>query len=258
MANVTGRCMAHGGPIPVEALIAKTRRRAEAGLIDPVANLTASRAYLFSGTRDSIVRPAVTDDLSAYYRAFLPSANIAYEKGVPAEHAFVTDGYGNACDAKAVPPYINHCGFDLAGAILRQLYGPLDPRNDGGSAGGLAEFDQGEFVKGHGMATVGWVYLPEFCAAGGRCRLHVALHGCKQNGAAVGQAYPRGTGYNRWADANRIVVLYPQTGPDAVNGCWDWWGYDSAHYADKAGPQMAAIKAMVDRLSGGGPDHARP
>lgn len=177
MANVAGRCMAHSGPIPVEALVAETRRRAEVGLIDPVANLATSRAYLFSGTKDSIVRPAVTDDLSAYYRAFLPPANIAYEKGVPAEHAFVTDGYGNACDAKAVPPYINHCGFDLAGAILRQLYAPLDPRNDGGPAGKLAEFDQGEFVKGHGMASVGWVYLPESCAAGGRCRLHVALHG---------------------------------------------------------------------------------
>ena len=37
----------------------------------------------------------------------------------------------------------------------------------------------------------------------------------------------------------------------ATNSCWDWWGYDSAKYAKKAGPQMAAIKAMVDHLSAG-------
>ena len=39
----------------------------------------------------------------------------------------------------------------------------------------------------------------------------------------------------------------------ATNSCWDWWGYDSAKYAKKAGPQMAAIKAMVDQVSAGTP-----
>jgi len=69
----------------------------------------------------------------------------------------------------------------------------------------------------------------------------------------VQERYVRDTGYNRWADGNDIVVLYPQAKSEKLanpNGCWDWWGYSSAAYATKAGPQMAAVRAMLDRLAG--------
>jgi len=33
------------------------------------------------------------------------------------------------------------------------------------------------------------------------------------------------------------------------NACWDWWGYDSVDYPTKKGPQIAAIRAIVDRLA---------
>ena len=108
------------------------------------------------------------------------------------------------------------------------------------------------------MAGTGWLYVPQACAAGENCRLHVVLHGCKQNTADVGQEYVRNTGYNRWADTNHIVMLYPQTSQAATNSCWDWWGYDSANYARKSGPQMAAIKAMVDQVSSGTPVSTLP
>ena len=74
---------------------------------------------------------------------------------------------------------------------------------------------------------------------------------CTKNAVSVGTQYPQKTGYSRWADTNNIVVLYPQTGVTATNGCWDWWGYDSADYAKKSGPQMKAVKAMVDQLASG-------
>jgi poly(3-hydroxybutyrate) depolymerase len=77
------------------------------------------------------------------------------------------------------------------------------------------------------------------------------LHGCKQNAADIGQEFVRNAGYNRWADANNIVVLYPQTSQKATNSCWDWWGYDDANYAKKSGPQMVAITAMIEHLSRG-------
>jgi hypothetical protein len=32
-------------------------------------------------------------------------------------------------------------------------------------------------------------------------------------------------------------------------GCWDWWGYTGSQYATQAGAQIAAVKAMVDRLA---------
>jgi poly(3-hydroxybutyrate) depolymerase len=255
--NATGRCMAHSSAIPVSTLVSTTRSWAASERLDPVANLEAARVYLFSGTRDGTVVPAVMNDLDTYYRTFVAGANIRYRNDLAAEHAMITDDYGSSCAVKA-SPYINDCDFDLAGEMLQHLYGPLQPRNDGTLSGNLVEFSQGDFVTGHGMADTGWVYVPQACAAGEACRLHVVLHGCKQNTATVGDAYLQHAGYNRWADSNRIVMLYPQTGTAATNGCWDWWGYDSASYSQKSGPQMAAIKAMVDRVSSGGSGSALP
>jgi len=255
--HATGRCMAHNTAIPVSSLVTTTNNWAASGYLDPVSNLADSKVYLFSGSLDSAVTPPVMNDLRTYYQSFVPAGNIVYKNDIAAEHAFVTDDYGSGCSIKA-PPYINDCNFDLAGAILSQLYGTLNPRNNGTLSGSFVEYDQTAFVSGHGMATTGWVYVPQACAAGTPCKLHVVLHGCKQNTADVGQQYVRNTGYNRWADSNNIVMLYPQTSLAATNSCWDWWGYDSLNYAKKSGPQMAAVKAMVDRVGSGTPPSTLP
>ncbi len=248
MLNVVGRCFGKA-PIPVDALAAATSDLAKSGAIDAVDNLATSKVYLFAGARDSVVNPATTRDLQAFYLKFLPAANIVFKNDIDAEHAVVTDDYGASCTTKAAP-FINNCGFDLAGAMLQHLYGPLKARRES-PQGRLHEFDQSAFVNGHGMASSGWVYVPEDCARGATCRVHVALHGCKQNSADVGEAFVRNAGYNRWADGNKIVVLYPQTSQKALNSCWDWWGYDSPDYAKKSAPQMRAIAAMVEQLGGG-------
>jgi poly(3-hydroxybutyrate) depolymerase len=251
IVNATGRCMASPAGIPTSSLVSTTNSWASQGLIDPVVNLQDSRVYLFSGSADSTVKPGVMDALKTYYGSFVPAANVVYKKDIAAEHAMVTDDYGSACSTKG-SPYINDCNFDLAGAMLGHLYGPLNARNNAAlPAGNFVEFNQSQFITGHGMATTGWAYIPQACSAGTQCRLHVVLHGCQQNVTLVQQQYVRNTGYNRWADSNNVVMLYPQTSTQATNSCWDWWGYDSASYAKKAGPQMAAIKAMVDQVSSG-------
>jgi poly(3-hydroxybutyrate) depolymerase len=254
VVNATGRCMTHSSSIPVASLVSTTNSWAASALIDPVANLGASKVYLFSGTSDNTVVQAVMNDLKTYYGSFVPAANTVYKNTLGSGHAMITDDFGAACSTTA-SPYIDNCGFDLAGEMLKHLHGTLNPRNNGTLGGTFTEFDQTAFVTGHGMAATGWVYVPQGCAAGAAgataCRVHVALHGCKQNTATVGDTFVRNTGYNRWADANSMIVLYPQTSTAATNGCWDWWGYDSANYAKKAGPQMAAIKAMVDKLGSG-------
>ena len=206
IVNATGRCMAHSSAIPVATLVNTTNSWASSGAIDPVGNLNASKVYLFSGTLDSVVKPAVMNDLLSYYQSFVSPANIVYKKDVAAEHAMVTDDYGNACSTKG-SPYINDCNFDLAGALLSQLYGPLNARNNGALGGSFIEYDQTAFISGHGMAGTGWLYVPQACTAGEHCKLHVVFHGCKQNTAYIGQQYVRNTGYNRWADTNKIVVL---------------------------------------------------
>ena len=82
-------------------------------------------------------------------------------------------------------------------------------------------------------------------------------------GSGSASLFARHAGYNRWADSNRIVVLYPQAitrygwGPWPwptsfvfnPNGCWDWWGYTGVNYHTKAGAQIRAVKAMLDRLA---------
>ena len=258
LATATGPCMAHTSAIPVASLVATTKSWASSGAIDPVANLANSKLYLYSGTQDETVVQAVMNDLKTYYASFVPAASTVYKNTIGSGHGMITDDFGGTC-ATTASPYVDDCNFDLAGALLQQLYGTLAPRNAGALSGNFVQFDQTAFVSGHGMASTGWLYVPADCAAGATCRLHVALHGCLQNAGDVGQQFVRDTGYNRWADTNHIVVMYPQTGAATAanpNGCWDWWGYDSASYAKKNGPQMAAVKAMVDHVSGGTPPAA--
>ncbi len=258
VVNATGRCMASPAGIPTSTLVTTTNNWASQGLIDPVANLQSSKVYLFSGTLDDTVKPGVMDALKSYYNSFVPAANVVYKKDIAAQHAMVTDDYGNACSFKGAP-YINDCNFDLAGAILQQLYGTLNPRNVNALAtASYVQFNQSQFITNHGMATTGWAYIPAACTSGAQCKVHVVLHGCKQNESDIQQQYVKNTGYNRWADTNNIVMLYPQTSLSATNSCWDWWGYDSANYAKKSGPQMAAIKAMVDQVSNGSPVSTLP
>ncbi|MES2263520.1 MAG: fibronectin type III domain-containing protein [Pseudomonadota bacterium] len=258
VGTATGPCMAATATSkPATAtLISTTNNWASQGLIDPTNNLANSRVYLYSGTADSTVRQLVMNEAASYYRNYVGSANIFYKNNLASEHAMVTDYFGNSCATKG-SPYINNCNFDLAGEILKWIYGPLNPKNSGTLGGSFIEFDQAEFIatpSSHGMAASGWAYVPASCAGNQQCGLHVVVHGCQQDASKIQDKYYRDTGYNKWADTNNIVVLYPQSAPSSAgnpNGCWDWWGYDDANYAKKSGRQMAAIKGMVDRVAAG-------
>ena len=154
-------------------------------------------------------------------------------------------------------PFVNDCNFDQAGAILKQIYGTLNP--PAATVGALVEFDQAAYLatpEGKGMAGTGWLYVPRSCAESARCRTHIAFHGCKQTAELVGDAYTVGTGFNRWAETNNIVMLYPQAhdSPGNPNGCWDWWGYTGQAYATKSGVQMAAVHRMLLALAGQAPE----
>lgn len=258
VVTATGPCMAASSfsKPATAALVSTTNSWASQGLIDPTSNLAASRVYLYSGTIDSTVKQLVMNEALSYYKNYVASSNVFYKNNLASEHAMVTDYFGSGCSTKA-SPYINNCNFDLAGEILQWIYGPLNARNGGALGGAFVEFNQAEFVDSpaaHGMASSGWAYVPASCGSQQQCKLHVVVHGCQQDPTKIQDKYYRNTGYNRWADTNNIIVLYPQTAPSSAgnpNGCWDWWGYDDVNYAKKSGRQMAAIKAMVDRVAAG-------
>jgi hypothetical protein len=151
----------------------------------------------------------------------------------PAGHGMPTEHTGNKDCAATRDPYINDCDYDAAGELLKHLLGPLKPATQEGAP---REFDQG------------FVYVPKICEKE-RCRVHVAFHGCRQSA----DRFARDAGYNRWAESNGLIVLYPQVKaswyPFNPRGCWDWWGYTGAAYHTKDGAQIRAVWAMLERLS---------
>ena len=92
------------------------------------------------------------------------------------------------------------------------------------------------------MELKGYAYVPIACEKK-KCDLHVAFHGCGQDTTSIGFKFIEFTGYNQYAEANDVVILYPQIKPNKeenTNGCWDFYGYsDRSHskgyYATKLG-----------------------
>lgn len=237
------------------------RAFAQGGRIDPVENLARQRVYAFSGANDDTVKTIVVDQVEQYYRlAGTPVAGIRYVRNKEAGHAFATDDPDDLPCAATHSPYINNCGLAQAHDLLRHLYPERDkPAAKGEPGGKLLRFDQKEFVAGSrsSMDDEGWLYVPADCVKGG-CAVHVAFHGCLQGASEIGSRFYRHVGYNSYADANRLVVLYPQVHrskgiPFNPQGCWDFWGYsngsqDASAFATREAPQMKAVMAMVERL----------
>jgi poly(3-hydroxybutyrate) depolymerase len=251
-------------PLPEPAALARIARSlAAAGAIDPLERLAKSRVWLFSGTSDETVSSEVVEATRRFYLTVAPDADVALENGVPAGHGMVTDGAGNACSTTRTP-FIVDCGYDAAGILLKHLLGAL-AAPAARLSGRVIEFDQKEFADGApaaiSLADSGYAYVPAACARL-RCRVHVVFHGCRQSAAIIGERFVREAGYNRWAESNRLIVLYPQTiprygfGVGALNfvlnprACWDWWGYTDSRYATKRGAQIRVVQAMVERLAG--------
>jgi len=244
----------------VDRLAEQARRRAESGANDPIADLVSDRVYLFSGAEDRTVLPAIVEAAANLYRRLgVPDDQIRFRTDIAAGHAFVTMDSGVACGETAAP-YLTDCDYDQAGAILNHLLGELAPAQpqaatseNGDVIPDLIVFDQTEFTDDldqHGFAEQGYVYVPPACQDTSGCRVHVVFHGCRQAAEIVGRTFIHQVGYNRWAEANRLVVLYPQIRTTAVNpqGCWDWWGYTGRDYLTKAAPQIVVIERMLDRL----------
>lgn len=236
--------------------------------IDPLANVANQKVYLFVGTSDYTVGPNPMNAVNTQYaNNGVAAANKAYVQRSGTAHVFPTDfdATGNNSCGSSASPYVANCGYDGAKAVLSHFYGSLNARNNAPAAANYIEFDQTPFIAGNpGMAANGWVYVPANCASGATCKVHVALHGCQQTYATIGDRFIKNTGYTRWADTNSIIVLFPQAKVDNVNrqtaasgslpnpnGCWDWVGWYGSSFARQAGTQVTAIKAMVDQVSSG-------
>lgn len=279
---------------------AAAREWAKKGKIDPVDNLKNQAVWVFHGYNDGIVKLPVSQALVDWYSRFTPATQIFHKDTLPAAHAQIsaacdgTNGTGSktpgaSCNVCATTgnKFINACSdqpasstlYDAAGAALHLFYGALKPRTPTDKLGSKAQaFSQLPYLKQRdgkpvskpeaiAMSSTGYVYVPQSCKAGQPCRLHIAFHGCMQSASSLGTTFVDKAGVNEWADANNIVVLYPQamptTGlglPTNPMGCWDWWGYNdtqdatslspkTGYYATAEGVQIAAVWRMAEKLA---------
>lgn len=272
LSRALGQCMATRRGLPErDALAARLTDYREDDLVGAAERLADQRVYLWHGEADTTVAPALGERLAEQYRGWLadPEAQLKAVRQAGAGHGWPVDAASLAEGRPDAPPpsarladcreggapYLLDCGVEGAGEALSWLYEDLKTPGDT-ARGMLWTFDQAAFDDD--LAERGFLYVPKACEEGAPCGLVVALHGCNMNAEAIGEAFVRDSGLNRWAAANRLVVLYPQATSSLANpqGCWDWWGYEESlwqpepRHDSRAGEQLTGLTRMVRQLSG--------
>lgn len=247
-------CMMNtGNPIDVDAIADGIRQASAAGELADPANLADDRVWLFHGTKDSKISSQVHGAAAELYTKFMAAEQIVNVDDLEADHVFPADGRGVSCLA-VEPPYVGDCGYDGAGQMLQHLYPGLKESSGTKPGNGLMEVS----LPGAGNAELletAYVFVPGDCSGEQQeCALHLVLHGCAQSTEAVGTEFIELSGYLPWAEANDIVLLFPQVAKSLVtplnpHGCWDWWGYTGDDYAKRNGRQMLTLVDWINGLS---------
>lgn len=259
----TGECMK--GKVPARISLDRYYYEEKRGAISSMDNLRGDRGFVFSGENDILVDRATVHALENFYVELLGSDHVTSEYNSPAGHGLPTLDYGKPCLRRHYfnSPWLLNCGLDGAGMILEALLDDLKNPYEGRKevsdlAGGtLYKFDQRPFIEesGSSMADYGHVFIPTQCEArGAKCRIHVALHGCDQDPMTVGSTFIVKGGYNQWASANDLIILYPAAAksywaPQNPLGCFDWWGYTGDNFHLRTGVQMKAVRGMLKALA---------
>lgn len=241
-------------PFELAPLVELALQRSEARDIHALGNLRNDQVWMLHGEQDATVGRPLFDAAVAFYQEFVNADRITVEYAERTGHLWPTIDYGVDCESSD-SPYLGNCGLDAAELMLSALYGYLLQPSD--NLESLVAFDQrlagGEYAEG--LGETGYAYIPRDCQDGAPCSLHISLHGCNQHADAIGDTFAQHSGLNRWAESNRIVVLYPQTKASQANpmnpqGCWDWWGYSGPDYATVDGIQIEALVRMVNHIAG--------
>ncbi len=243
-----------GNPIPLADINTQLKDWSAQGLLASEAQMKQSKIWLFHGTADQKISKEVANALYQQYQNWLPAAQLQYVQDKNFAHHMPTISEGSACETSEAP-FLGQCNYDAAGEALRFIQAGLKaPAKQ--SSGTVYPVEQhkiaGELAAT--MANLGYVYVPKSCEQGQSCTLHISFHGCNQHAEAVGMAYVEKAGFNRYADSNNMVVLYPQTRssnlmPMNPQACWDWWGYTDANYANRKGKQIQAVLKLAQSLS---------
>ncbi len=236
LATAMSRCMGTAEvSIPVKELTSSINAAAGQGQVADVENLANDEVWLFHGSLDTTVIEAVADATALLYAEFVPEDQILYVKDVEAAHNFPAQGKGHACTAMQAP-FVGDCNYDAAGELLQHLYIRLEePLAEPVTALQTVELAG---ATAAGLSETAYLFIPPGCTDEQfSCALHLVLHGCAQSAVTVGTDFIEQSGYLSWAEANDIVLAFPQVVPAAANpyACWDWWGYTGAEYRWRSG-----------------------
>jgi hypothetical protein len=182
--------------------------------IASTSNLGARKIYMEVGASDTTVGPNVMSQLKAQLANFDGGDpfNITYVETSDQAHTFPTDFSGsgdNAC-GQALSSFISNCNYDGAGAVLKWMYGSLAAHNAGTATGTTVTFSQPGSYGASGLDTTGYLYVPKNCQSKStKCRLHVALHGCKESYSQIGSKFITNTGYTKWAGKYALEFILP-------------------------------------------------
>lgn len=257
--------------INVTLLAEVARKMSAEGLIDDVRHLQRSKVYTHCGMDDGTLsgggEMTATQANHDFFLEFTNKSNVLGKFDLPAGHCWPGDSGVFPCKKflKNFWPAEN-CGYDGPGALLNHVYGPLNPPADEIHDDSLVYFDQqpfnGDNASEIGLSPKGWIYVPRSCNASVACRLHISMHGCSElfvfEEALVRGSKDLGVSFNRWAETNHMVVLWPHTGKHGGDnptreqkiGCWDGYGQTGRDFDLKSGIQMQAIKKMIETVSG--------
>ena len=270
------------GGLDMEAAERYVRKRFQQGLVDDPSHLRQVPVVLFSGRRDLVVFTRVMRAVEQQLRRFVAPERILTSYDTPASHVWSVD-HGSECACGSCPLQnltggssllccdVNHCGYDLSGELLRSFYGPaLRPRVKARTNSSLVWLEQWAYLPRAAGAPpnstmLRWApaYVPHACRSGNAswCRVHVNYHGCTRNpreprsmgGWAERLLWLRSIDLNEYAEANHIVVLYPQAAGsiESGEGCFNWASYtDDPLFDTRLGIELTVVRSMVADLPG--------
>ena len=221
--------------------------------IAPLKFLKTRPIFILNGQQDATVRPLAGIKSLQFYSHFTDEKNIFSNFSLEAGHGFPTVDQGIRC-ASTAAPWVLNCNYDTARESLtfilkRDLYIGLAKTEN------LYRWPvRSLLTPGSHIAPEAIVYIPTAClgAQSSLCDLHVVFHGCRQTLDEAGLDFILKSGYNDWAENNRLVILYPQMTKSTLNpkGCWDWWGYTNDDYDQTSGLQIKSIMQMIHSLTG--------
>jgi poly(3-hydroxybutyrate) depolymerase len=249
------RCIKGEPEAPDAAVLAReVQQRAARGELASLDGLAGDRVLALHGKSDTLVATEVARASLGIYEALPQAASmqLRWDGGGDFAHVWPTTAAGGDCNATA-PPYIGRCGRDLAQGAMQVLFdAPSQPAAT--ATGELALVGMPALPDGAGTSLdeAAFLYRPARCTGGNTCGLLIAFHGCEQERLRIGDAFARDSGFNRWADAHDVVVLYPQARstymPLNPKACWDWWGYSGPDYDTRSGRQLRAVAAAAAAL----------